>query len=696
MAINYKEISHSSLFIQQWKQQVKDTLEKIHPEWDDDSIERILNQLIEENIQLPKVTLDNNYTGESRESNLLSVLDWCIKRKPLIAGNASFYKNQHEAINPIAKMLDGFLSERKAIKKRMFSVEDTESDLYKDLDRAQGNQKILANSYYGGSGSPTAAFYSKWSGPATTGTAQSVIATTETFFEGFLVDNYKFIDLNECFVFLNQILSENYQIHNWIVRVDKYDVFDRLKDMFYEDSYNDEYGPILISYLNHLDENDLTRIFYKNNFIEFTRRHQKVVDKLRKIFESVENLEYIENESEIPDRYLSQIRESDPKKRVKAYNSFVNKQAFMDPNSPPDTIIEYLKKLNEYYIQYVYMPFMSIDRIHRLKYFPRKTVCVVDTDSNIMSLDLWVKFCYNEILEEDYGRDEEHNNFIIINTMAYFITNAVAGVLNNYGIHSNIPDDFRGRFSMKNEFYFNRLIIGKKKKRYISSIILREGNLMNPPKSDVKGFDFRKATTSEEMKKIFDSIVDRRIIKPRVPDIIGILSDLREIESTILQSIKNGETRYLPLGNAKELEAFKDPYSQQGVRGSLAWNFIYPDNQIEYPSKVSMLKLNIFTEDDMSGLAVSYPREYEIIKKDIFHSPIKEIASKGLQVFAIPSNSGIPEWCQPYIDYNTVINNILGQFKGVLDVFGINCPEVGKQIKTVNRKTKRFSNIVRF
>ena len=77
-------------------------------------------------------------------------------------------------------------------------------------------------------------------------------------------------------------------------------------------------------------------------------------------------------------------------------------------------------------------------------------------------------------------------------------------------------------------------------------------------------------------------------------------------------------------------------------------------------------------------------------------SKIEDLAKKGLQVIAIPGNEQIPDWCLPYIDCNTVVNNILGQFKGVLDVFGIDCPQVGKSIKGVNRKTKRFSNIVRF
>ena len=62
-----------------------------------------------------------------------------MDRKPLICGNGTFYKNQHECINPIAQMLTDFLSMRKKYKKDMFKVEDAESPKYKDLDRLQGN-----------------------------------------------------------------------------------------------------------------------------------------------------------------------------------------------------------------------------------------------------------------------------------------------------------------------------------------------------------------------------------------------------------------------------------------------------------------------------------------------------------------------------------------------------------------------------
>ncbi len=463
----------TSGFIDLWKKQMEESLLHINPDLDKDIIDEVLNEEIKEKMQLPEVVLDNNFTGETRDTNLLSVLDWVIDRKPLIAGNGTFYKNQHEAINPIAAMLDGFLKERKALKKKMFAIDDPESDVYKDLDRGQQNQKILCNSYYGASGMPKSAFFSKWSGPSTTGTAQSVISTTETFFEAFLVDNYKFIDINECFFYMNSVISQDYEIKKWIIPVSAEDVFLRVKGMFYDDVYDDSYERLLMGYIINLSDDDRAKIFYKNNIIEFTRRHKNILKLYDELFSSVRNLDYIKTADEIPSEFHDKFSSTPDNKKVKSYNNFVNNQYFMDPNSPPDTIKEILEKLNKYYMTYVYMPYMSFDRIHRLKYFQRKTVCIVDTDSNILALDQWVDFCRNEVLQGMYGRDDEHNKFIIINTLTYFITSAVSDILDQYGKHSNIPEEFRGRFGMKNELsissYKTPLIAGNCYRNTISS-----------------------------------------------------------------------------------------------------------------------------------------------------------------------------------------------------------------------------------
>lgn len=694
--LDYDKIIESSAFISAWRDEMCKTMKSINPKWTKDDINQELDLMLKEDLQVPEVEMDNNYTGEHRNTNLISILDWTLERKPIIAGNATFYKNQLEAINPIAKMVDGFLIERKRIKKEMFKIEDVTSDKYKDLDRAQQNQKILANSYYGASGMPKSAFYSLWSGPATTHSAQQVISCAETLFEGLLVDNYKFIDISECFHYMNIILEEDIEVDSFIVPVTVDELFDRLKNMFYDEVYQDEYEEMIRSYLYNLSTDEITRIFYKYNLFEFIRRHHKILNLYNDIFYSVKNYDYAKTVEDIPTKLQDKFTKGSEDDRVKYYNKFVNNQYFMDPNEPPDTVIEILKELNTYLMNYVYVAFMSMDRIHRLKYFPRRTVCIVDTDSNILACDLWVRFMKDEVLIGNYGRPEENNRFIIINTLAYFITSAIKHSLNEYGLHSNIPDEYRPRYNMKNEFYFDKLVIGKKKKRYISSIKLREGNLINPYKPDVKGFDYSKATTSGEAKSRFDKIVKKYILESYVPDVSGILNELRIFEEQIRNSILNGETTYLPLSNFKDMEAYADPYSQQGMRGGIAWNLLYPDKQISPPSKVSLLKLNIFTVEDMEQLKYTHPREYCIIHDEIFNSPVKGLSSKGLQVLSIPNNEKIPEWCMPYIDSNTVVNNILGQFKGVLDVFGINCPEVGKTVKSVNRKTKRFSNIVRF
>lgn len=377
MKITQQILDDDSPLIMSWMSDMTDTMMKINPEWCEQDIKEELGEMLKEQGQIPVVNMDNNYTGENRDSNLLSVLDWMLENKPIIAGNGTFYKNHNQEINPIATMLDGFLASRKKTKKEMFKVEDKTSDRYFDLDRKQLNYKILANSYYGGSGMPASAFYSKWSGPATTGTAQSVISSTKTFFESFLVNNYKFIDINEAFHYMNKVIGQDYKLPKYIIPETKDNLFLHIKEMFLQDVYKDEYEEILRLYINNLTEEEVTKIFYKNNLIEFIRRHDEIKDVFNELFESVHNYEYADSVTDIP-IVLADKFSGDDEEMVKQYNQFVNHEYFMDPNSPPDNLIEYLNALKDLIMTCVYMPFMSVDRIHRLKYFQRKTVVIVD------------------------------------------------------------------------------------------------------------------------------------------------------------------------------------------------------------------------------------------------------------------------------------------------------------------------------
>ena len=579
-------------------------------------------------------------------------------------------------------------------------------------------------------------------------------------FEGFLADNYLFLNSTECLEWIDTVMKkftkEDEFIDDWICKKSIYDVADRLRDHIID--LDEEYDyDMLLDYLSHYSSEQLGVLYYKNNMVEFIRDHEEIQSIIIDIYENTgsENLERVDTKDndwfgKIPEEYKNQFSG----KSAKDWNKYVNKTYFMDPNDPPEELMADLCSLSNYLIKYVYSRYLSVDRIYRLQNFKRKVVTVIDTDSNILCLDTLINFIYDEVTHHlDYGRDKESNDFISVNMMAFVITNAVSDILLYYGEQSNIPEEYRPIFNMKNEFYFSRLLIGKTKKRYISKILLREGNLMKPAKKDIKGFDFKKATCSEFAEKFYMKLISKYIIEEEGDiKLKDMVIELNNFKNMIKESIQKGETTYLTNVNAKEFAAYKNPSSQQSVAAVLAWDTVYPDKQIELPSKVSLLKLNIFTEDDIKDMKDKYPDIYKKIIDGIFHDdrgifvikswdngirmvnpkkkdwwkdipkkyqarykklsaeqwnefvelydgdPSGEVLEKckGLQAIAIPSNESIPEWCMDYIDYNTLIDNILAPFTPVLEIFKFKQLSSGKTHNGVDRSTTGFSNIVKF
>ena len=435
-------------YIKKYRKRMIYSMKQINPYWEEDQIGEIVDKMIEKEVQNPKVTMDNNFTGEQKEASLISVFDWTMKTQPIMAGNGTFYKNQYQAINPTATMLINMLKNRKAIKKRMFQFPES-SEEYKDLDRGQRNEKVNANSYYGGSGMPSSAFYSTYSGPATTTSAQMVISTTENTFEAFLADNYNFIDLNELFDWMYVVLEKSeVKVDDWIQHVSEDQLFNRLYKKILHKKLNDE--EILRSVISYMSDVDRQILYYKNNLIQFVDDHKPVKNLYRSIFNSVNNYEYFEDETwEKGIKKYGFTKDNFPNK--KKWDSFVNKEYFMDPNDVPKSISEDVEKFSDILMKYVYVPYMPFDRIYRLKNYKRRTVTVIDTDSNILALDTWVNYTLKDILQSDYGRSKMNNVFIIVNTITYAITKVVTDILLLYGKYANIPEEYRPSLNMKNE-----------------------------------------------------------------------------------------------------------------------------------------------------------------------------------------------------------------------------------------------------
>lgn len=693
-----KKAVKDSAFLKRYVKDMVDFFDKAYPELDKSEIKRIITREVEGSLMNPEAKVENTYTHEAQMTTLLSVLDWAMETKPIIGGNGTFFKQHKDSINPNAVMLDEFDKSRGAEKKLMFAAEGVDPVEYNIHNIDQTNFKKLSNSWYGGSAMPSSAFYNKECAASTTKTARSVISTCMTTFEAVLADTFTFVDFQELIVWIDTVLSEECELDDWVVRKNKDDVFDRLFPRIIVKEKNDD--ELLMSYLSNLSSSKLTRLYWKYNLFEFTREHQVIKDLFDTIFSSIRSFTPMSSNDDfsvVPDEYIDEIKAA--KEPMKAWEKKVQHELFYDPNNAPESIQEPLDILTGFYLKYIYSEFLFTDRMYKLKNFRRNVVTVIDTDSNILSLDPWIEYCFTDLMRGDYGRKYIDNVFININVTTYVITKVIKTTLDLYGRHSNIDDDHRWRYQMKNEFFFANLILANVKKRYLNKMILREGNLLKKPKYDIKGYDFRKASTSDETADFYINIVKNELLDPDHIDVKKILSILRDFRKEIKVSVMRGEIKYLPIGSPKELESYADPKSEQSIRAVFGWNALYPENAIQLPSKVAILKTKIYTLESIAPLAKTNPHIYETIQDKIFSDTTgmfrKMLSSgekvEGLSVIAIPQTETIPEWLIPYIDYTTVVNAVLAPFKSVTETFGIPSIEEGP----TERKSVGFSNIVR-
>lgn len=636
-----------SIFLNEWTDAQKSILSKMYPEIPEDKLEKFIKETAKKRVVKTPCVVDNNYVKKSVNSNLVDIYDWVKTTKPICGGFGVFFKNHSQTSNPTLTMLLGFLERRTFFKKQLKDHHES-SEEYKMLDMKQANEKINVNSFYGGSGNKKSRFYNVYTATCTTATGQSLTSTTELAFEAFLTNNVKFNRIDECFTYMENIINEKYKINpNFLKDVTLSKLTTHLINMFHEPK--EEYKDMIRKYLAHLSQTQLNKIYYKNNLYEFSK-HPQIMNILRYI--------------------------------VKYTKSFV------DPNRVPKETEKELNLLWDYYKEFVFYNYFYFERIERFRNDKRRCVVAADTDSNILTVNEWVDFIEDNVISvsNNFDKNKDEKMYLSVNIIAFILTNMIACVLKKYTKLANIPKDYRKFIKMKNEFLFEILILASKKKRYISVIRLREGMVFDPPKLNVMGHDFIKSTINKQASERLQKITKKYLCDDNI-DINGMLLELSKFENEIYDSLKKGEKVYTSPKSVKELGAYKDPFSQQGMRAVIAWNLIYPDRQIELPTNMDMIKVNLTTMEEIEPLKKSHPDIYKTIVKKIFNHKEKSIASKGINVIAIPRNEErIPEWIIPYIDYETIVVDNISKFYPVLESIGIEIVSTSKH--------SFFSNII--
>jgi len=671
-----------------------DAITEIDITLDTEKVRKIVERTLKERLTDPTITMDNSTTGETATITLSKLCNWIDKENPVISGNATFFCQPTVLQSPTSKMLKSMKKGRSSVKKEMFiALQVGDMDLYAMLDLNQQNLKVIMNAEYGGSGTPTAAFYTKYGPAATTLMAQSIITVMAAFFESFLGNNQKFFTINEFFDWAYFVKKKKDKIPKWVMRRTSSEVYRRLLPNFMKVTPEDLEN--LQQFLDNQSDDTLTYMYYGNNLNGFVTDHPHVQKYLREILSRLPNYEAVPKE--IPDEFKSQFKDKDE------YNTWVSEKMFLNPKKVPDQIQEPLNDFATVVTQMVFVEYITPDSIEKLNNHKRNTVLLVDTDSNIINANLFVAHVLEKIFpNETFGRPKMYNEMAMINTLTTTLDRSVASMLAFYCRCHNINDEDAKELTMKNEFMFRRLFLMMVKKRYVASIVLREGNIMMPFKKEIKGVNFIKAEISPEIQTRLESILCDHILFSDELELHELVSDLRQFRRDIYNDLKAGHTKYLKMAQFKESSAYKNAIDKNGnetsgawkiqvYRGSIIWNEIYPDKKINAFERVKILKLAVKSPTDLSIIENKFPDEYHTVMQKIYRSDDGMIVKSGLNIICIPANvKQIPEWIIPLIDYDILISDVISSFRSILDA--LHMPDM--MFKTPNGTANAVSCLI--
>ena len=582
-----------------------------YPYISDEELSPILDYSINKRYEKnANVGINNTYKHTYVRTDLLAMADYIASREPIVTSYGTMFKKKGKAPNPLAMVIDQFLEARGKHKKQMYAYPKG-SEEFERYNLKQQLDKIDGNGMYGCIGNSTALIYNVNVATSVTSQGRTSVSTMMLFFESFLSNNVKFGSLDEVLQFIEHVVSEtpNRKFND----IDILDSMITPEDCFAKIVYtcgfrwipNQEELEIIWRVINNLGQTDLNRVYYKNNLYNFCEN-----------------------------TYVSNII----KQMIRDL-----KVPYYTPEKCPEEIKDNLVYFTQLLKEYVYYPWMYIDRIDRAEHMIKVVCMISDTDSTIISLDGWFRFVNNmvkyeplhikkyvpesifiplekdefgdltnksqiaafEEVDADYDYDFENDKIIelkhvidpfkmypednlrhtIINIMCYVLDKLVNNYMEiqtkrNHSWEPNIPC----RMFAKTEFLMKRILLTEAKKNYASIQELQEGKRIPKNKQlDIKGIQsMAKSSTAESTREALKKILLDDIMNTPTIDQFKIIKDIAILEKGISNSLISGSREYYKPVTVKSQSNYENPFGIQGIKASYAWNCIKPVSE-NYP-----------------------------------------------------------------------------------------------------------------
>ena len=703
-----------------YKKDMTDILKLIYPSLTREYIDNVLDYSIKKRYNEVTAHLNNSYTKTKQDMNLFKLTNWILKKEPIMTAYGVLFKKHADTENPLIDMIAMFMNNREIHKKEMFKYPKN-SELFEKYNLLQLLDKIDCNAIYGILSAASSALYNIDVAASITAQGRSLISSATMFFEMFLSNNVKFASLDEVLVFINNVKNEKHTR-----QFDDKLILDR--DITTEECFSklvltigdyrrgivkwiptEEDLEIIWYAVSHLTQEDINRVYYKNNLYDFF--DNKSMTK---------SLIYIMKKM---------------------------KQPYLDPNMVPEEISVELETLLSLVKEYVFYNYQIIDRIERNAHMVKNVAIISDTDSAIVSFDAWYHFVLNKLegitlnlnrkkteeiveytyntkwkreieekeLDFDFIKDEiievpkkqrvitymvnKELKFSILNIIAYLCSQLINEYMLSYTkSNHSYAEGKKCLIIMKNEFTFGTTMLTMNKKNYATIQELQEGHIINNGDGvmDIKGLPINKSTLNDKTKEELQKILEEEILTSDEIDQVRIIKRLAILEKQIFENLKSGQKDYYKPATIKALNSYEDPMRIQGIKAALVWNMVRGEEleaiDLEARNTVDIAKV-IITPENIEKIKDKFPDVYDRfvdLFKDPDHSFFGTSSQYGVKIkktitsIAIPTDVQVPEWLVEFIDYTTIINNNLTNF-----------PTESVNIVTMDNPNVNFTNIMK-
>ena len=703
-----------------YKKDMTDILKLIYPSLTREYIDNVLDYSIKNRYIEVTAHLNNSYTKTKQDMNLFKLTNWILKKEPIMTAYGVLFKKHADTENPLIDMIAMFMNNREIHKKEMFKYPKN-SELFEKYNLLQLLDKIDCNAIYGILSAASSALYNIDVAASITAQGRSLISSATMFFEMFLSNNVKFASLDEVLVFINNVKNEKHTR-----QFDDKLILDR--DITIEECFSKlvltigDYRKGIVKWIpteedleiiwyavSHLTQEDINRVYYKNNLYDFF--DNKSMTK---------SLIYIMKKM---------------------------KQPYLDPNMVPEEISVELETLLSLVKEYVFYNYQIIDRIERNAHMVKNVAIISDTDSAIVSFDAWYHFVLNKLegitlnlnrkkteeiveytyntkwkreieekeLDFDFIKDEiievpkkqrvitymvnKELKFSILNIIAYLCSQLINEYMLSYTkSNHSYAEGKKCLIIMKNEFTFGTTMLTMNKKNYATIQELQEGHIINNGDGvmDIKGLPINKSTLNDKTKEELQKILEEEILTSDEIDQVRIIKRLAILEKQIFENLKSGQKDYYKPATIKALNSYEDPMRIQGIKAALVWNMVRGEEleaiDLEARNTVDIAKV-IITPENIEKIKDKFPDVYDRfvdLFKDPDHSFFGTSSQYGVKIkktitsIAIPTDVQVPEWLVEFIDYTTIINNNLTNF-----------PTESVNIVTMDNPNVNFTNIMK-